>query len=69
MSYKNASNNYEQIEVKDVKNWQIQVVIFREKEIGALQIAEDAIYVDTTNLSIEEVKEKVKEIIENKRGK
>lgn len=41
----------------------------REKEIGALKIAEDAIYVDTTNLCIEEVKEKVKEIIENKRGK
>lgn len=35
----------------------------REKEVGALKIAEDAIYLDTTNLSIEEVKDKVKEII------
>ena len=39
----------------------------KEKEVGALKIAEDAIYVDTTDLSIEEVKEKIKEIIENKR--
>lgn len=41
----------------------------KEKEMGALKIAEDAIYIDTTNLSIEEVKEKVKEIIISKRGK
>lgn len=38
----------------------------REKEVGALKIAEDAIYLDTTDLSIEEVKEKVKQIIEEK---
>ena len=41
----------------------------KEKEIGALKIAEDAIYVDTTNLSIEEVKEKIRNIIEEKRSK
>lgn len=41
----------------------------KEKEIGALKIAEDAIYIDTTKLTIEEVKEKVKNIIEEKRGK
>ena len=35
----------------------------KEKEMGALKIAEDAVYVDTSNLSIEEVKEKVKSII------
>ena len=35
----------------------------KEKEMGALKIAEDAIYIDTTNLSIDEVKEKVKQII------
>ena len=52
-----------------LKNIQIRDKNDKEKEIGALKIAEDAIYVDTTNLSIEEVKEKVKEIIENKRGK
>lgn len=39
----------------------------REKEVGALKIAEDAIYLDTTNLSIEEVKNKVKEIILSKK--
>lgn len=39
----------------------------KEKEIGALKIAEDAVYVDTTNLTIEEVAKRVKEIIEEKR--
>ena len=38
-----------------------------EKEIGALKIAEDAIYIDTTNLTIEEVYEEIKKIIENKK--
>ena len=33
------------------------------KKVGALKIAEDAIVVDTTKMTIEEVKEKVKEII------
>lgn len=41
----------------------------REKEMGALKIADDAEYIDTTNLKIEEVKDKVKEIILRKRGK
>lgn len=41
----------------------------KEKEMGALKIAEDAVYIDTTNLSIDEVKEKVKDIITSKRGK
>ena len=41
----------------------------KEKEVGALKIAEDAIYLDTTNLSIVEVKEEVKKIIENKKGR
>lgn len=40
----------------------------KEKEIGALKIAEDAIYIDTTELTIEEVKEKIKRIIEEKKG-
>ena len=39
-----------------------------QKEMGALKIAEDAIYIDTTNLSIEEVYEEIKKIIESKRG-
>lgn len=33
------------------------------KPVGALKIAQDAIVVDTTNMTIEDVKEKVKEII------
>lgn len=38
----------------------------KEKEIGALKIADDAIVIDTTNLSIEEVANKIEEIIEEK---
>ena len=41
----------------------------KEKEIGALKIAEDAVYIDTTNLTIEQVKNRVKEVIEEKRNK
>lgn len=52
-----------------LKNIQIRDKNDKEKEIGALKIAEDAIYVDTTNLCIEEVKEKIKQIIKEKRGK
>lgn len=37
------------------------------KKVGALKIAEDAIVVDTTKMTIEEVKEKVKEIILERR--
>ena len=33
------------------------------KPVGALKIAKDAVVVDTTNMTIEEVKEKVKELI------
>ena len=36
------------------------------KEVGALKKADDAIVVDTSNLSIDEVVERVKEIIENR---
>ena len=36
------------------------------KPMGALKVAEDAVVVDTTKLSIEEVKEKVEKIIKNK---
>ena len=38
----------------------------KAKEIGALKIAEDAIVIDTSNLAIEEVAEKVKEVIKKK---
>lgn len=38
-----------------------------EKEIGALRKAEDAIYIDSTNLSINQVKEQIIKIIKEKR--
>lgn len=65
MQEKGIEMTYEEV----LKNIQIRDKNDKEKEIGALKIAEDAIYVDTTNLSIEEEKEKVKQIIEEKRGK
>ena len=40
----------------------------KAKEIGALKLAEDSIVVDTTNLTIDEVVEKIIEIIERKRS-
>ncbi len=41
----------------------------KNKEIGALKLAEDSIVVDTTNLSIDEVVSKIVEIINNKRSR
>lgn len=38
-----------------------------EKEMGALKIAEDAVLIDTSNMTIEEVYDKIKEIIELKK--
>lgn len=38
-----------------------------EKEMGALKIADGATVIDTTNLSIEEVYEKIKELVENQK--
>ena len=46
---------YQNIEMRDNND--------KNKEIGSLQIAPDAIVVDTTSLTIEEVTEKIKEII------
>ena len=62
MQEKGIEMTYEEV----LKNIQVRDKNDKEKEIGALKIAEDAIYIDTTNLSIEEVKEKVKEIITEK---
>jgi len=39
------------------------------KEVGALKLAPDSIVIDTTNMSIEEVENRIIEIIEEKRGK
>lgn len=52
MSYEEVLEN---IKIRDKND--------REKEVGALKIAEDAIYIDTTHLTIEQVKEEVKTII------
>lgn len=65
MQEKGIEMTYEEV----LKNIQIRDKNDKEKEIGALKIAEDAIYIDTTNLSIEEEKNRVKQIIEEKRGK
>ncbi len=64
MQEKGIDMSYEEV----LKNIQIRDKNDKEKEIGALKIAEDAIYVDTTFLSVEEEKEKVKQIIEEKRS-
>lgn len=56
---KGIDMSYEEV----LKNIQVRDKNDREKEVGALKIAEDAIYLDTTDLGIEEVKEKVKNII------
>lgn len=64
MQEKGIEMTYEEV----LRNIQIRDKNDKEKEIGALIIAEDAVYVDTTNLTIEEEKERVKQIIEEKRG-
>lgn len=64
MQEKGIEMTYEEV----LKNIQMRDKNDKEKEIGALKIAEDAIYIDTTNLTIEEEKEKVKQIILAVRG-
>ena len=65
MQEKGMKISYEEV----VKNIQLRDKTDREKEIGALKIAEDAVYIDTSNMSIEEEKDVVKQIIIKKRGK
>lgn len=62
---KGIQMSYEEV----LKNIQMRDKNDKEKELGALKIAEDAIYIDTTNLSIEEVKQKVIDIINQKTNK
>ncbi len=63
MQEKGIQMTYEEV----LKNIQARDKNDKEKEVGALKIAEDAIYLDTTGLSIEEVKDKILNIIkENK---
>ena len=66
-----AQRRYKEIQEKGIemtyeevlRNIQIRDKNDKEKEVGALKIAEDAIYIDTTGLSIEEVKDKILNII------
>ena len=49
---------YESIRLRDEND--------KAKEIGALKVAEDSIIVDTTNLTINDVVDKIISIIKNK---
>ena len=62
MQEKGIQMTYEEV----LKNIQIRDKNDKEKEVGALKIAKDAIYLDTTGLSIEEVKDKILYIIKEK---
>lgn len=71
---KRAERRFEENKLKGIKTSYEEVlenIKMRDrqdkaKEIGALKIAEDAIVIDTSNLAIEEVAEKVKEVIKEK---
>ena len=63
MQEKGIQITYEEV----LKNIQIRDKNDKEKEVGALKIAKDAIYLDTTELSIEEVKNKILNIIKESR--
>ena len=71
---KRAERRFEENKLKGIKTSYEEVlenIKMRDrqdkaKEIGALKIAEDAIVIDTSNLTIEEVAKKVKEVIREK---
>ena len=71
---KRAERRFEENKLKGIKTSYEEVlenIKMRDrqdkaKKIGALKIAEDAIVIDTSNLAIEEVAEKVKEVIKEK---
>ncbi len=65
MQEKGIQMTYEEV----LKNIQARDKNDKEKEVGALKIAEDAIYLDTTGLSIEEVKDKILNIIKDIKNK
>lgn len=60
---KGILGDYEQV----LENVKMRDYNDMHKKVGALKIAEDAIVVDTTKMTIEEVKEKAKEIILERR--
>ena len=61
---KGIYTTYEEV----VENLELRDKNDKAKEIGALKVAEDAIIIDSTKLSIEQVVEKVKNIIKEKMG-
>ena len=61
---KNINTCFEEV----LENIRKRDKIDKEKEYGALKIADDAIVVDTTNLDIEQTVKKILEIIMNKKG-
>ena len=61
---KGIQETYEEV----LENIKQRHILETQREIAPLRQAEDAIYVDSTNLTIEEVVEKVVKIIEEKRS-
>lgn len=59
MQEKNIDMSYEEV----LENIRIRDKNDKEKEIGALKIADDATYIDTTNMTIQQVKQAVIEVI------
>ena len=62
----NLENNIQMTYEEVVKNITARDHNDKTKEMGALKQAEDAIYIDTTNLTIDEVEQKVEEIIKSR---
>ena len=62
LQQKGSDMTYEEV----LKNIQIRDKNDKEKEVGALKIAKDAIVIDTTKKSIKQVKNEVKKIIKDK---
>lgn len=62
----NEESNILDMSYEDIlKNIEIRDKNDMEKEVGALKIAEDAIYIDSTNMEIEDVVNKIVEIIKS----
>lgn len=65
--YKEIKDNGQDITYKDVlNNIKMRDENDRHKKVGSLKIAPDAVLIDTTNLTIDEVEEKVIKIIKEK---
>ena len=62
MKEKNLKITYDEV----LENIKMRDENDKNKEIGSLKIAEDATVIDTTNLSIQEVADKIKQIINKK---